>query len=371
VRDPLTNQLITLGTFETREDAENAQILAMADQQRGTWLPSDAGRETFGYWAERYIATTSHLRPTTRENYASTLRKHLLPALGEVEIRRLDRLAVRAYLNRLAESGVAAGTIERIRAVLRNVLNYAVEGGALAANPAHRVKVARTMRTDEPVFLGPDEVEALVSAIVNPPRPRRHPQRRYPELGLLVRFAAYTGLRASEITALRFGRVDIRRRRLDVVEAATEGGGGLTFGPTKNYQRRSVPLPGFLLEELQPLLAGKHADDLVFLAPDGGPMRHGNFYARHFKPAVLRAGIPERTRFHDLRHTYASQLIAEGATALAVMRRLGHSSIKVTFDTYGHLLPEHEDALTDRLDAIGRAARRPVNDAEHTDEDPE
>src|SRR5262249_14598585 len=161
-------------------------------------------------------------------NYASTLRKHLLPDLGEIEIRRLDRLAARAYLNQLAELGVAAGAVERIRAVLRNGFNYAIEGGALATNPAHKVKGARSMRTDEPVFLGPEGVEALVWAIVTPPRPPRHPERRYPELGLLVRFAAYTGLRASEITALRVGRVDIHRRRLDVVEAATEGGGGLT-----------------------------------------------------------------------------------------------------------------------------------------------
>src|SRR5262249_30697136 len=122
---------------------------------------------------------------------------------------------------------------------------------------------------------------------------------------------------------------------------------------------RAVPLPTFLVDELLPLLTGKEPEDLVFSAPEGGPIRHGNFYGRHFKPAVLRSGVPPRTRFHDLRHTYASRLIAEGATALTVMRRLGHSSINVTFDTYGHLLPEQEDALNDRLDAIGRAARTP------------
>ncbi|GAC1304804.1 MAG: hypothetical protein NVSMB16_00100 [Acidimicrobiales bacterium] len=92
-------------------------------------------------------------------------------------------------------------------------------------------------------------------------------------------------------------------------------------------------------------------------APGASPLRHGNFYARQFKPATARAGLPLATRYHDLRHTYASRLIAEGATALTVMRRLGHSSIKVTYDTYGHLLPEQEEALTERLDAIGRAAR--------------
>ncbi len=357
VRDPFTNKLLAIGTFDDRDAAERAQVFAMADQARGSWRPPSGGRETFGQWADRYLATTAHLRPKTRANYESTLRVHLLPEFANVEIRRLDRPAVRAFLAQLAASGVAAGTVERVRAVLRNVLNAAVEGGSLAANPADRIKIARTMRREEPIFLTPDEIESLAASIAHPPRPARHPQREYPDLALLVRFTAYTGLRSSEIAALRVGRVDLLRRRLEVVEAATEGRDGLTFGPTKNYQRRTVPLPTFLAEQVAVLHDGRAGDALLFAAPGGGPVRHGNFYARHFKPAVRRAGLPGRTRFHDLRHTYASRLIAEGASALTVMRRMGHSSIKVTYDTYGHLLPEHEDALTDRLDALGRAAR--------------
>ena len=111
-------------------------------------------------------------------------------------------------------------------------------------------------------------------------------------------------------------------------------------------------MPAFLADEVMLLVANREPNELVFGSPEDGPLRHGNFYARHFKRAVLAAGLPPRTRFHDLRHTYASRLIAERASALTVMRRLGHSSIKVTYDTYGHLLPEQEDALTERLDAV-------------------
>src|SRR5690606_10258528 len=88
----------------------------------------------------------------------------------------------------------------------------------------------------------------------------------------------------------------------------------------------------------------------------GGPLRHSNFYARHFKPAVLRAGLPEETRFHDLRHSYAAMLIAEGAHPRAIMERMGHSTIQVTLGTYGHLFPTLEAALTDPLDAAYRQA---------------
>jgi len=183
----------------------------MADQQRGSWRPPEAGRQAFDYWAKRYLATTAHLRPKAKASYESTLKVHLLPQLADVELRRLDRPAVRAFLSGLTDKGAAAGTVERVRAVLRNVLNAAVEGGAISINPADRVKIARTMRKEEPVFLSPDQVEALAQVVANPPRPRRHSERKYPEVGFLIRFTAYTGLRSSEVAAPRVGRVDSAR----------------------------------------------------------------------------------------------------------------------------------------------------------------
>lgn len=85
-------------------------------------------------------------------------------------------------------------------------------------------------------------------------------------------------------------------------------------------------------------------------------MRQSNFYARHFKPAVLRPGLPEETRFHGLRHSFAAMLIAEGAHPRAMMERMGHSTIQVTLGTYGHLFPNLEAALTDALDEVYRKA---------------
>lgn len=96
----------------------------------------------------------------------------------------------------------------------------------------------------------------------------------------------------------------------------------------------------------------------VFTAPGGGQLRHGNFYNRIFKPTVQKTlpGELQRARFHDLRHTHAALLIAQGAHPKAIQYRLGHSSITVTLDRYGHLFPALDDALTDALDATYRAA---------------
>jgi integrase len=177
-------------------------------------------------------------------------------------------------------------------------------------------------------------------------------------LGLLVQFAAYTGLRAGELAALRVRRLDLVRGVVEVAESVAEVPGGFEFGATKNYQRRSVPIPAFLVPALVDLVAGRHAEDLVFTSPTGKVLRQTNLYDRFFRPAVQRAGLPDATTFHDLRHTYAALLISENANALSVMRRMGHSSVQVTFGVYGHIFPHLEEELTDRLDDLGRIASR-------------
>lgn len=177
-----------------------------------------------------------------------------------------------------------------------------------------------------------------------------------PRFGVLVRFAAYTGLRAGEICALRAGRVDLRQGRVTVAASVTEvSGHGLIFSEPKTYERRSVTLPGFLVEQLEHRVS---SDPLAFVFParDGGILHHKTFYRRVFKPAVHAAGLPDRVRFHDLRHTCASLCIALGAHPKAIQERLGHSSITVTLDRYGHLFPKLDEALTNRLDQLGRQA---------------
>ncbi len=141
-------------------------------------------------------------------------------------------------------------------------------------------------------------------------------------------------------------------------ESLADVKGKLVFGPTKTYANRTVRLPGFLAEELATHLAGRqhHSDHLVFTGPTGAPLRHNLFYMRHFKPAVVRAGLPQGLRFHDLRHTCAALLVAQGAHPKAIMERLGHSSIQVTLDRYGHLLPSLDERLTDGLEATYQAS---------------
>jgi integrase len=273
------------------------------------------------------------------------LRVHVLPVFADQAIAAIQPGDVRRFIADKVASGAAPGTV------------HSIGRSSGSSSQPHRPKAP-----SEP---------SPVTGSGSRPRPRRtwsssapirsrtSPPRSTPRYATLIRLAAYTGLRAGEIGALRIGRVDLDARRLTIAESVTEvQGHGLVFGEPKTYERRSVTLPGFLRGDLATHLHHRDADPkaFVFTSPDGAVLNHKNFYRRTFKPAVRTAGLPDRARFHDLRHTCAALCIALGAHPKAIQERLGHSSITVTLDRYGHLFPKLDETLTTRLDDLRRNA---------------
>jgi integrase len=162
----------------------------------------------------------------------------------------------------------------------------------------------------------------------------------------LVFVGAYGGLRIGELARLRRSRVDL-----------AEVQGKLHSGPPKTKaSRRRVSLPGGVIEELAVhLRAPGRPTDYVFRAPAGGPPRINRFRHRVRLPATLAAGLPG-LRIHDLRHTAVALWIAAGASPKEVAARAGHTSVSFVLDRYGHLFPESDAALRDRLDVLFRGA---------------
>jgi integrase len=169
---------------------------------------------------------------------------------------------------------------------------------------------------------------------------------------------AYGGLRWGEVAALRRSRCHLLRSRLEVVESVAEVGGRLYLGETKTYQRRTVVIPAFLRDLLAEHLGSqvsRDPDAFVFSGATGSLLRNSNFRRRVWRPAVRTLGLPRDLRIHDLRHTCAALLIAQGAHPEAIQAQLGHSSIQVTLDLYGHLFPDDVDRLAGQLDAAHEA----------------
>jgi integrase len=326
--------------FARKTDATRFAHAVETDKVRGDWLDPRLAKVTFGEWAEEWLAQAANLKPKTRHDYERTLRNHVLPVFGETPVGAIDRMDMRRFAAALMERGIGASTLHAAVKVARLVLGVAVDGGAIKANPAMQLRLPRPSKT-EMHFLTPEQVESLARGITQ-------------AYATLVRFAAYTGLRAGEIGALRVGRLDLLRGWVEVAESMAEVNGKLIFGATKTYANRHVPLPPFLRDELAAYLAGRPHDPgaLVFTAPQGGALRHNLFYRRHYKPAAAAVGLPADLRFHDLRHSYAAFCIASTADPYAVMRRMGHSSITVTYNTYGHLFPERDQEITTGLEEL-------------------
>ena len=223
--------------------------------------------------------------------------------------------------------------------VLKLIFDEAVRNGYLARTPVEAVRLPKPQKREMSV-LSPDQVSLIASNV----------PERYEALIFLL---AYGGLRWGEAAALRRGRFNELKSRVEVSEAVSEVNGALYFVPTKTGQLRSVVVPAFLRALLTAHLASfvkEIPDALVFTTQNDATLRIGNFRRRVWRPALDESDMPRSVRIHDLRHTCASMLIARGGNAKAIQQHLGHSSITVTFDVYGHLLPDEQERIAVVLD---------------------
>jgi len=352
-------------TFVRKIDADRHLVTIEGDKLKGAYVDPDAGRVLLGAWAERWLEGKKALKPSTRRDYRNLLDHQVLPHFRDLPLSAIDGLMVEEWAAGLVAGGLSAKRARKAHAVLFQALKAAVRGRKLASNPAEDVQLPEHQRK-EMHFLTAVQVEALAAAIREP-------------YGVVVRFAAYSGVRPGELAALKVWQLDLLRGTARVVQATTEVGGHLFTGPTKTHEARTVKLPRFLCAELGAYLAARHSepDALLFTALEGGTLRENNFVRRYFKPAIAAANeqlvkaakagerpalIPEGLRMYDLRHTCASLLIHEGASVKAVQKQLGHKSATMTLDTYGHLWPDETERLAEHMDrahneALTRLAR--------------
>jgi integrase len=328
-------------TFLTKGEARTFLGTVETDLAKGTWTDPALAKVRFSTYTTRWRESLAHLRPGTLNNVDSFLHCHILPGFGTWQIGRIEPADIRTFVAELVEKGLAPSTVAAVYRVLARILATAEIDGVIAGTPCRGIKLPRQTTSTEPCFLSPAEVRRLAEAI----------EDRY---RVLVYTAAYTGMRWGELAGLGVQRLDLLRGTIEVTEALTEVNGHVRIGPTKTGKSRTLSIPRFLVALLAEHLATfPTAGGYVFSSAEGTPLRR-NFYRRHYKPAVKRAGLPDTLRFHDLRHTCAALLIAQGAHPKEIQERLGHSTIQLTFDRYGHLLPSLDERLRDGLDTTWR-----------------
>jgi integrase len=326
-------------SFTRKKDAERFLTGIENDKLRGTWTDPALGRVLLADWYALWRRATVELRPNTEARDERLFRLHILPRFGSLPLVAITQYEVRAWVTHATRQGLAASSVRRAYQLLGKVMGAAVDAGMIAQNPCRRVPLPRIERR-EMRFLTPAEVARLADSI-------------RPNYRALVLLGAYGGLRIGEMAGLRRGRVDLDQGMVEVVEIVTEVSGYLHFGPPKTRAGyRRVGLPRVVVEAMAEQLARPgSADDLVFVGPQGGTLRLATFRHRTWRPATRAAGL-DGLRIHDLRHTAVALWIAAGANPKEVAARAGHTSVSFTLDRYGHLYPDADQALRDRLDAL-------------------
>jgi integrase len=327
--------------FRLKREAQTYLDSVSVELTKGTYRDPALGRKTLAEFHQQWQGTQLDLRESTRARDESYINTHVLPRWGSTPLARIEHLEVCAWIAEVHAAGKAPATVHKVHQLLSKMLAAAVRGGLIPANPCEGVSLPKIERKEQ-LFLEPAEVATLANSI----------DEQYASLIIVL---AYCGLRISEAIGLRVENVDLVRGRVTIVEQLVETKGQMTVHPPKTSAgRRSVPVPRSLCDELAQQVAGKEPREYVFTAPQGGPIRRSLWRRRFFIPAVKSAGLDVRLRIHDLRHTAVALWIAAGASPKELAVRAGHASVSTILDTYGHMLPETEAAVTDNLDEMLR-----------------
>lgn len=337
-------------TFDTRREAGEHLAEVRADLKRRTWQDPTLGRRRLEAYAEEWLDSRVDLKPTTRQAYAGTLRKHVLPHLGGYALEELSSPLIRSWHAGLARTTSPTPT-RQAYALLRTVLNAAVDDEILQRNPC-RIRGAGVARTAERPIATLAQIEALADAV-------------YPRYRALVLMAAWTGARWGELIALTRDRLDLSSgaMRIDRQYVYLRAEGDLPArivlqSPKTEAGRRTVHVPPHLLPTLAAHLL-EHVPpgcDLVFPNSHGQPLHRGSFTTVWHR-ARDKAGLPG-FHFHDLRHTGNTLAATTGASTRELMARMGHASMRAAV-LYQHATSERDRHLAQALSDLALAQRPP------------
>lgn len=377
-----------LKTFERQKDAKAWAARTTVDVEKGTHV-ADRATTTVSKAADLWIATceANGLERTTVDSYRGHIKFHIKPLIGDALLSKVTVPFVRGFEDLLRDGGRSPAMIKRVIGSLGAIMADAQERGIAAHNAVREMRAGRGAKKRQQEqrhkhdlapgkdFPTPDEMRAFLKALDGRWRP-------------LLMTATFCGLRASELRGLRWSNADLTKRILTVTERADRYN---EMGPPKSTKsRRKVPIPAMLAQVLRewklvcPKVKTGEIDsegnpvsvlDLVFPNGLGKTESHANIVNRGLGPAMLAAGVviktgkldkdgkpilaPKYSGLHSLRHFFASWAInpvsagGMGLTLKEVQERMGHASITMTADRYGHLFPKGD--MASEVDAAERA----------------
>lgn len=331
-----------------KRDAEDYLARIDADQAKGvvygyTPIPFSRFADEF---LENYAAL--YFKPSSLEHARTEIRVHIKPFFGDQIVGTIEPSRCQAYLGLRRKEGAAPSTIKRELNLIKSMFRQAVVENYANESPAAKIRNP-VIEPREMECLSRDQVIAFLNAV--PPGYR-----------LMMAIAVLMGLRVGEYTALKWEDVDFGNHVIIVKKSMHNG---KPNSPKTKCSRRSVDMPPDVEKALRARrdLLKPEQTDLIFSTANGKPYERSNIRSRILLPALEKAHLPQ-IRLHDLRHTYAALMIAQGAPMKYIQEMMGHSSIRVTMDLYGHLLQNVRDkeakVLSDSIFHCGEASAYPL-----------
>lgn len=308
-----------------------------AEVRAGTHRDPRAGRVRFEAWWDKWYAARV-VDPSTAAKDKSNV-PHVVSQWGRWPLEEIEQLDVQAWVKAMQGRGPEA--VRQTYLLFASAMKAAVKAGKILTNPAEDVTLP-VGSPQPPRDLTVDEQGRLLAQFTEPWR-------------TMVEMDLFTGMRWGEIAGLHRHRLDLARAEVHVVETLRKDG-SVKPHPKGRRSLRTLPLAPRIVEALEPVVAGR--DGLVFVGPRGGRLHYSTFSRRIWAPAVKKAGLaaPLPT-FHDLRHTYASHLEAQGVDVRVIQENLGHQSLRTT-EIYLHVSPDARARVLAALEA-GRATVHP------------
>ena len=320
--------------FAKKADAERFASQVEHEINTGNYRDPRAGQIPFDEYARLWLQSQVQIRDSTKALYTGAVENHLIPFFGSMPLNRITVETGRQFLALDMPPRIKEVAGARLKGIIREATNELL----LPHNTLQTLKIPKAT-PKEARFLTLPEVDKISDEI-------------HPHFRTLIRSAAFLGLRQGELFGLHPDNLDLANRRVRVVEQLLGNVTPPVRGDVKTKtSKRVVTIPSLLIPELQEQLDQRASDDFVFTSVQGMPIRKSNFTRRYWKPAVSTTGFAGVV-FHELRHTAATIAIQAGAHPKALQLRMGHSSITVTLDRYGHLMPGADEALADSIDEL-------------------
>jgi len=348
--------------FDSKKEAESAMVGIIHDINHGTYVePVKVTVSAFLLnWLESYARV--NVSAKTCDRYEEIIKRHFIPSLGHIPIQKLHPVHIQNYYAEKlkngkirGEGGLSPRSVLHQHRLLRAALQHAVKWMLIVRNPADAVSPPRPDYTEMKTLNAKETVKLLQKARKN---------RVY----IPVLLAVTTGMRRGEIVALQWKDVDLEKETITVRRTLERIKGGYQFKhPKTRKSRRQISLTPSAAEELKAhrlrqkeeklqFGAAYNDHDLVCAWPNGTLVKP-DFVSREFKKILKKAGLPI-VRFHDLRHSHATLMMIQGVHPKIVSERLGHSTIRITMDTYSHVVPGLQQEAANQFDAALQDAKK-------------